>query len=69
MSEVRSAMTTVTPTVKAALICSTACSAVVALIWAGRVTMTGGAQEYGSSSTTAWPQRAGAAACLATGGT
>ena len=37
-------MTTVTPGVKAALICSAACSAVAALIWAGRVTMTGGAQ-------------------------
>ena len=42
--EVRSAMTTVTPGVKAALICSAACSAVAASIWAGRVTMTGGAQ-------------------------
>src|SRR5258707_12449646 len=42
--QVRSAMTTVTPGVKAALICPAACSAVAALIWAGRVTMMGGAQ-------------------------
>src|SRR6266404_3125463 len=42
--QVRSAMTTVTPGVKAALICSAACSAVAASIWAGRVTMTGGEQ-------------------------
>src|SRR5258707_1079415 len=41
---VRPAMTTVTPGVKAALICPAACSAVAALIWAGKVTMTGGAQ-------------------------
>jgi len=48
-------MTTVTPGVKAALICPAACSAVAALIWAGRVTMTGGAQVSWSNHVFAVP--------------
>jgi hypothetical protein len=41
---VRSAMTTVTPGLEAALICPAACSAVAALIWGGKGHETGGAQ-------------------------